>query len=229
MEVEKASRKKIMLKSVVRGLAFVICMPLLFRLISGRWDYWQGWVFLVLLFVPVIWVIQYFLRHNPAVLERRMRYKEKIKGQAWISTLAGAVIMVAIFMPGLDIRFGWSKVPVWLVIIADAMVLIGYLIFVEVMRTNAYLSRVVEVTSEQRVVSTGLYGVIRHPMYAGVILMSVFTSLALGSFWFVIPGALVIPAIVMRLLGEEEHLMKELPGYVEYMDKTRYRLIPGVW
>lgn len=97
------------------------------------------------------------------------------------------------------------------------------------MRTNAYLSRVVEVISEQRVVSTGLYGVIRHPMYTGIILMSVFTSLALGSYWFVFLEALVISVIVKRLLGEEKYLAMELPGYVEYMAKIRYRLIPGIW
>jgi protein-S-isoprenylcysteine O-methyltransferase Ste14 len=229
MEAEKTSRKKLLFKSVVRGLSFVIIMPLLFRLISGTWAYWQGWVFLLLVLVPVIWVVQYFFRHDPSVLERRLRYKEKITAQAWFSGLAGVVIMLAIFLPGLDIRFGWSHVPVWLVIISEAMVLIGYLIFVQVMRTNAYLSRVVEVTGEQQVVSTGLYGIIRHPMYAGVILMSVFTSLALGSYWFVIPGLLVIPAIIFRLLGEEKYLAKELPGYVEYMAKTRFRLVPGIW
>lgn len=229
MSTESSPRINLLLRAAGRGLSFVIIMPLLFRLISGTWKYWQGWVFLVLVFVPVMWVLLYFYKHDPSLLERRMRYKEQIKEQARVSVLAGIVVMMAIFLPGLDIRYGWSHVPFWLVIFSEVMVLLGFLIFIQVMRTNAYLSRVVEVTSEQRVVSTGLYGLIRHPMYTGVILMSVFTSLALGSYWFVILGALVIPVIVIRLLGEEKYLSKELPGYVEYMGKVRYRLIPGIW
>lgn len=204
-------------------IALVIILP------AGTWAYWQGWMWMVTLLVPMFFIIPYFLIKDPALLERRMRMREKEAAQQKIMALSYLYFLVAFILPGLDVRFGWSNVPPTVSIIADIFVLAGYMTFVWVLTVNSYLSRTVQVDAGQKVVSTGPYGIVRHPMYAGVTVMYLASPLALGSYWGILPAALVIPLLAARLLNEEQVLLRDLPGYAEYRQKVKYRLLPGIW
>lgn len=210
------------------GLA-VLLLALLLFLPAGTLAYWQAWVYLAILLVPMSLVLLWLLKHDPALLERRMRLRERVAEQKRIIQLSWFVSLVAFLIPGLDRRFGWSHVPLGLVIAADVLVLLGYGLFVLVLRENRYASRVIEVEQGQRVISSGPYAIVRHPMYLGISTMYLFTPLALGSYWALIPALGLIAVIVVRILHEERALARDLPGYVEYMHKTRYRLLPGIW
>ena len=203
--------------------ALVIILP------AWKWDYWQGWLYLLILYIPMFFVLYYLLKNDPALLQRRMRMREKESVQRRIIVLSLVYFLVAFSLPGFDVRFGWSNVPAWVSLVADVLVLIGYMTFVWVLMVNSYLSRVVEVEAGQKVVSSGPYAIVRHPMYAGISLMYVATPVALGSFWALIPAVFIVPLLVARLRNEEEVLLRDLPGYAEYTQKVKYRLLPGVW
>lgn len=204
-------------------IALIIMLP------SGTWAYWQGWMYMGTLFLPMFFVLPYFLLRDPALLERRMRMREKESAQRKIIAALCLYFLLAFILPGIDIRFGWSNVPPLVSIIADVFVLVGYLVFVWVLTVNSYLSRTVEVDAGQKVVSSGPYGIVRHPMYFGVTIMYLASPLALGSYWALIPAALIIPLLVARIRNEEQVLLRDLPGYAEYRQKVKYRLLPGVW
>ncbi|MBM3296978.1 MAG: isoprenylcysteine carboxylmethyltransferase family protein [Candidatus Aminicenantes bacterium] len=213
----------------MRGIgAFLVLGPVFF-LPAGTLRYWQAWVYMAILLIPMTLVMIFFFKKDPERLERRMRWREKEKTQRKIVSLGALPLMAGILIPGFDRRWGWSSVPTALAVFAGVMVVLGYLIFVRVMMENRYLSRIVEVVREQEVVSTGPYAVVRHPMYSGTLLLYLFTPLALGSLWAVIPFALTVIMFPLRILNEEKVLLRDLPGYGEYMEKTRFRLIPGVW
>jgi protein-S-isoprenylcysteine O-methyltransferase Ste14 len=196
---------------------------------AGTWGYWQGWLYMLTLFLPMFFVLSYLLKNDPALLERRMRTREKETAQQRIVGLSIIYFLVVFTLPGFDVRFGWSNVPPWVSLIADVFVVAGYMTFVWTLLTNSYLSRVVEVDTGQKVISTGPYAIVRHPMYAGISLMYVATPVALGSFWALIPAVFIVPLLVVRLRNEEEVLRRELPDYVEYTQKVKYRLLPGIW
>lgn len=209
-------------------LAVVVTGLMLF-LPAGSLRYWQAWMFLATLFPPVLFVVSYFLTRDPGLLARRLQRKEKERQQQVIVKLANLAFFLGFLVPGLDHRYGWSGVPAWACVLADLLVLLGYVIVFFVFRENSYTSRIVEVVEGQKVVTTGPYSLVRHPMYAGVVLMYLATPIALGSFWalgFFVP---VIVLIVVRALDEERVLMRDLEGYPEYAQKVRYRLVPGVW
>jgi len=191
--------------------------------------YWQGWLYLLILFAPMLVLMAYLLRNDRGLLERRMRTGEREGRQRAIIGLSSIPFLLAFSLPGFDVRLGWSNVPAWVSIIAAALVLAGYAIVILVFRENSYASRVVEVEKEQPVISSGPYGVVRHPMYVGMALLYVFSPLVLGSYWAMIPAALILPVLVARILNEEKVLARDLKGYPEYMRKVRYRMIPGVW
>jgi protein-S-isoprenylcysteine O-methyltransferase Ste14 len=155
--------------------------------------------------------------------------KEKEKRQKLIVKISYLYFLLTFLLPGFDKRFGWSNVPVILVVIADILVLFGYGMFFLVLRENRYASRIIEVEKEQKVISSGPYAIVRHPMYLGILIMYAFSPLALGSYWAIIPAIMIIPILVARIWDEERILMKELDGYQRYMEKTKYRLIPGIW
>jgi protein-S-isoprenylcysteine O-methyltransferase Ste14 len=203
--------------------ALVIILP------AWKWDYWQGWLYLLILYIPMFFVLYYLLKNDPALLQRRMRMREKESVQRRIIVLSLVYFLVAFSLPGFDVRFGWSNVPAWVSLVADVLVFIGYMTFVWVLMVNSYLSRVVEVEAGQKVVTTGPYAIVRHPMYAGISLMYVATPVALGSFWALIPAVFIVPLLVARLRNEEQVLLRDLPGYAEYTQKVKYRLLPGVW
>ena len=209
-------------------LAVVVTGLMLF-LPAGSLRYWQAWMFLATLFPPVFFVVSYFLTRDPGLLARRLQLREKERQQQVIVKLANLAFFLGFLLPGLDHRYGWSGVPAWACVLADALVFLGYVIVFFVFRENSYTSRIVEVVEGQKAVTTGPYSLVRHPMYAGVVLMYLATPIALGSFWalgFFVP---VIVLIVVRALDEERVLVRDLEGYKEYTQMVRYRLVPRVW
>lgn len=209
-------------------VAFPVLMAMLF-LTAGTFSYWEAWVYLAVLIIPMSFALVYLVNHSPELLERRMRLKEKEPAQKLIIVIAFFCFFFAFLLPGLDQRFGWSQVPATVVIAADGVVLLGYGIVFLVFRVNPYASRVVEVEPGQKVISSGPYAVVRHPMYLGDSLMFFLSPLALGSYWAMIPALGIELLLVARIKDEERVLMRDLEEYPEYMQKTVYRLIPGVW
>jgi len=214
---------------IVRPLFAFIVLAAMFFLPAGTLDYRQAWIYMTIVLVPMSLVLACFLKKDPELLARRLRTKEKETAQRAIILLSFPLFLAAFLLPGFDHRWGWSNVPVWLEILADAVVLAAYLLFVRVMLENRFLSRVVEVVPEQRVVDTGPYAVVRHPMYAAIIPLYLFSPLALGSFWALIPAALLPLIIIARIFNEEMVLSRELHGYRKYARRVRYRLIPKIW
>ncbi|MBD3671842.1 MAG: isoprenylcysteine carboxylmethyltransferase family protein [Gammaproteobacteria bacterium] len=229
MNTTEISRFKLLVMAVTRlGLFLVILFGLILG-IAGQLSYWQAWMYLFTLLIPMIVVLAYLLVYDPALLARRMQYREKEAQQKLIIKLGSALYIFIYLVPALDQRFSWSEIPAWVSIIADGFVLFGYLVFFQVLRVNSYASRTIEVMEGQKLVSTGLYGIVRHPMYVGNIMMFVATPIALGSLWGLIPIVPFIGIMVYRILNEESVLVRDLPGYSDYQNQVRYRLIPGVW
>lgn len=196
---------------------------------AGTLDYWQAWTWLAALFLPMLVSLVYLVGRDPVLLERRMRTNETRAAQKRIIGLSAMYFLIVFLLPGFDKRFGWSSVPAWVSLLADAVVVAAYVLYILVLNANRYASRVIEVESNQRIVTTGPYALVRHPMYLAMILMMSATPLALGSYWAFIPALALIPLLAARAKNEEELLIKDLAGYREYMQKTPYRLFPGVW
>jgi protein-S-isoprenylcysteine O-methyltransferase Ste14 len=188
-----------------------------------------AWLFIALLFVPMLIMGIVMLIKSPSLLEKRLNNKEKESAQKGVLALSGLMFPIGFVLSAFDFRFSWSSVPLWLVITASVLFLAGYALYAEVMRENEYLSRTVEVQENQRVIDTGLYGVVRHPMYLATLLMFLPIPLILGSFYGLIPFALYPVIIVFRILNEEKVLAEGLLGYKEYKQKVKYRLIPFIW
>ena len=219
-----------LLKVVAGRIIMIIPMLMLFFFLpAGTWNYWQAWVYMGVLISPMFFAMIYLIKKDPELLERRMRLKEKRSEQRLIVKVSLVFFLLAFILPGFDKRFGWSDVPIGLVIASDICILIGYLIIFRVMQINTFASRVIEVANEQKVIDTDLYSIVRHPMYVGAILLYVASPLALGSYWAVLPAIVIIPIIVARIKDEEAALDKDLAGYLEYKQRTKYRLIPFIW
>jgi protein-S-isoprenylcysteine O-methyltransferase Ste14 len=216
-------------KIIVRFSLVPIVIGFLVLVPAGTLNYWQVYLYIAVLVIPMVFVLGYFLKNDPKFLERRMRAKEKEKQQLIIQIVFSFIFLSGFIVPGFDKRFGWSDIPVGVVVLTDFVILLGYLIIFFVFRQNSYASRIVEVDKSQTVISTGLYSFIRHPMYFGVLIMFIPTPIALGSYWGLIPMAAIPLALIFRILNEEKVLSKDLPGYKEYCQKTRYRLIPFIW
>jgi protein-S-isoprenylcysteine O-methyltransferase Ste14 len=224
--VNVAGLKKTVAIRVV--LAFV-GMGLVFFLPAQTLRYWQAWVYMFILLVPMLFVMAWLFRNNPELLARRMRARERERRQRNIQMFGSLVFLGIFLVPGLDRRFGWSSVPPAVVIIADFLVLLAYGLIAVVFKKNRYASRVVEVENGQTVITSGPYRLVRHPMYLGVLIMYILSPLALGSYWAVLPALLLIFVLIARIRNEEKVLAAELGGYREYMQRVRYRLIPGIW
>ncbi len=216
-------------KAVLLYAAALLVIGLALFLPAGTLDYWQAWVYIAIVFVPVIFVGLYFLKNDSEFLARRFKTREKEAKQKLIQKAGIPIFIIGFLLPGLDRRFGWSNVPFEFIVAADILVFLGYLLIFLVFRENSYAGRTVRVEKGQKVISTGPYSVIRHPMYIGVLFMYLATPIALGSYVAVLPFLLIIPMLVFRILNEEEVLRRELPGYKEYCKKVRYRLIPFIW
>jgi protein-S-isoprenylcysteine O-methyltransferase Ste14 len=214
--------------AIESAISLVVTAVLLF-LPAWSLRYWQAWLFLGVIFLPMFVSAIYFYKKDPQLVERRMQTRESVGEQQRIMKVAKLVFLASILIPGFDHHFGWSHVPLWLTILSNGLVLAGYLVTFWVFDTNSFASRTIQVESEQKVISTGPYRFVRHPMYSGGLLMLSFIPLALGSYW-ALPGfLLLIPLVVLRLLNEEQVLRKQLAGYSEYCLETQQRLIPLVW
>jgi protein-S-isoprenylcysteine O-methyltransferase Ste14 len=228
-ELTHQEMKSLMKKIILRFSILPIFIGLLIIIPAGTFNYWQVYLYLAVIVIPMMLVLLYFFRIDPKFVERRIRTNEKEKQQKIIQLIFSLFFFSGYVISGFDKRFGWSNIPPNIVILADIFVLIGYIMVFFVFKQNSYASRIVEVEKNQEVISTGLYSYVRHPMYTGIIIMYIPTSIALGSYWGLISMATIPIAMVLRLLNEEKVLSKELPGYKDYCQKTKYRLIPFVW
>lgn len=195
-------------------------------------DYWQAWIFLTVFAVAALAITLYLIRHDPELLQRRMQAgpsAEHDRAQKIIQSLASLTFIATIVVPAIDHRFRWSSVPIWVVAIGDALVTLGFVVVFFVFRENTFASATIEVGAGQRTISTGPYALVRHPMYAGALVMLAGTPLALGSWWGLLTLAPMTWVIVRRLIAEESFLAKNLGGYTDYCSAVRYRLIPFVW
>ena len=221
--------KKLFLQAILKFVFGVLLVGLLVFLPAGTLQYFQGWLFMGILFAPMFIAGIVMMVKNPQLLESRLNAKEKQSDQSLVVKLSGLMFLVGFLVAGLDFRFGWFPVPKGVSIGAAAVFLIAYVLYAEVLRENTYLSRTIEVQENQKVIDTGLYGIVRHPMYFATVLLFLAMPLVLGSLIsFVI--FLVYPFLIaMRIKGEEQFLEQELPGYKEYKEKVKYRLIPFLW
>ena len=223
------SHSKLLISVLTRLFAGVVMFALLFFLPAGTWNYWQAWMYIGVLIVPMLFVLAYFMKRDPELLERRMKMREERGEQRKIIGVSVIFFILGYLLPGFDIRFGWSNMPAWVSIAAAVVMFLSYLLVFRTMQVNSFLSRVIEVAENQKVIDTDVYGIVRHPMYVGMVVLYVVSPVVLGSWWAVIPSLVIIPVIVFRILDEEKALEQELPGYVEYKQKVKYRLIPFVW
>lgn len=211
---------------------FLVILGLLLFLPAGSLLYWEGWLYWALFALATPLSTIYFLRHDPRLIERRMRAgpaAEQRGSQKRIIAAALVFVLALIVVPGLDHRWQWSAVPLPLVLLADLAVALGYLIVFLTLKENSFAASIVTVEGGQPVIATGPYALVRHPMYAGANAMVLATPLALGSHWGLVPALALVATVVFRLLDEERFLRSDLPGYDAYCRKQRYRLLPGIW
>ena len=208
------------------GIALV---GLLLFLPAGTWQYWQAWVFIAVLFVPMLIMGVWLLINSPELLAKRLNNKEKEATQKHVVALLGLMFICGFVVCGLDYRWGWSDMPWWIVGMAAVLFLLGYAMYAEVMRENAYLSRTIEVQENQKLIDTGLYGIVRHPMYTATLLMFLAMPFILGSWWGMAVFAVYPVLIIKRIQNEEQVLVAGLKGYTDYQQRVRWRLIPWVW
>lgn len=220
---------KLLIEALTKYICGFLLVGLLIFLPAGTFCYTYGWLFMGLLFVPMLTAGFVMLYKSPAFLKKRLDAKEKQQTQKGVVAVSGLMFIVGFVVAGLDFRFGWSAMPAWVVITASVLFLVAYALYAEVMGENAYLSRTIKVEEGQTVVDTGLYGVVRHPMYAVTILLFLMIPLILGSWYALIVFAFYPAIIIMRLKDEEDLLTRELPGYAAYKQKVKYRIIPFVW
>lgn len=220
---------KLLVSAVVKLVSgLLLCFLLLFAP-ARTWNYPGGWLFCGLLFLPMVLLGLVLYRKAPDLLKKRLNMKETEKDQQAVVAFCAILFAVSFLAAGLDFRFAWTRVPDWLVLTAALTLLAAYGLYAEVLRENAYLSRTVEIQENQKLIDTGLYGIVRHPMYTATILLSLAIPLVLGS-WISFGLMLCYPAIIVRRIHGEEALLKAgLPGYAEYMFRVRWRLIPHLW
>ena len=220
---------KLLLNALIKFISGILLVGLLLFLPAGTFQYTNGWLFSGLLFIPMLLLGVALFFKAPELLKKRLNAKEKESTQKGVVALSGLVFIAGFVVAGLDFRFNWSDVPVWIVAIASALFLMSYGLYAEVMRENVYLSRNVEVQENQKVIDTGLYGIVRHPMYGATILMYLAIPVVLGSWFSLIIFAMYPAVIIPRILNEEKVLTEGLEGYKEYTTRVKYRLIPFIW
>ncbi len=220
---------KLLCSALIKVTLGIVLVGAMLFLPAGTFNYPQGWLFMGLLFIPMVIAGFVMLLKAPELLAKRLDAKEKQADQKAVVAVSGLMFVGGFVVAGLDHRFGWSRMPLAVTVISSVLFLAAYGLYAEVLRENAYLSRTIKVEEGQTVISTGLYGIVRHPMYAATIMLFLMMPLVLGS-WYAAIIFLVYPAlIIIRLQGEEKLLCQELPGYDEYCKKVKYRLIPFIW
>ena len=220
---------KLLIDALTKFLLGIVLLGAFVFVPAGTFNYLGGWIFMGVLFVPVLIMGVVLYIKAPNLLEKRLKNKEDQKEQKSVVALSGLLFIAGFIISGLDFRFGWSNVPLAVMIISAVVFVVGYALFGEVMRENAYLSRVVEIQQGQKVIDTGLYGIVSHPMYMSTVLMFLAMPLILGS-WYAFIIFLAHPFLLAsRIKNEEKVLTEGLEGYSEYKQKVKYRIIPFVW
>ena len=220
---------KLLIEALTKFTCGLLMVGLLIFLPAGTLTYTYGWLLIGLLFGPMLIAGFVMLTKSPEFLKKRLDAKEKQGTQKGVVAFSGLMFTAGFVVAGLDFRFGWSNMPTWVVITAAVLFLFAYVLYAEVMRQNAYLSRTIKVEEGQTVVDNGMYGSVRHPMYTVTILLFLIIPLVLGSWYALIAFAFYPVIIIVRLKDEEELLTRELPGYAEYKKKVKYRIIPFIW
>lgn len=220
---------KLFWSALAKFLMGLLLVGILLFLPAGSFRYLNGWLFIGLLFLPMLLLGTVLLIKAPDLLEKRLSAKEEEAAQKAVVALSALLFVGGFVVAGLDFRFDWSHVPLWAVILASVILLASYALYGEVMRENAYLSRTVEVQENQKVVDTGLYGVVRHPMYAVTLWLFLAIPVVLGSWWSLLCFLPYVAVLVVRIRNEERVLEEGLEGYAEYKKRVKYRLLPFVW
>ena len=220
---------KLFIQAIIKFIFGVLIVGSLLFIPANSLDYWNGWLFIGLLFIPMFIAGIVLMIKNPELLKKRLNAKEKENEQKWVLLFSGLMFIAGFIVAGFNYRYKWIELPNVIVIISSVVFAISYILYAEVLRENTYLSRTVEVQKDQKVIDTGLYGIVRHPMYAVTILLFLSMPLILGSIYsFII--FLIYPIIIsQRIRNEEKVLEKDLKGYSEYKKKIKYRILPFIW
>ncbi len=232
MTGDKINTSKLKRRIMLVFLVTIVMLGLFLFVPAGSLNFWQAWVYSIVFFVPSATITFYIWKNDPALLERRSEIgvvEEKEKTQKIIQGFAYIGFILILVIPALDHRFSWSNVPLFIVILGDLLVIAGLYLYFLVLKENTFASATIEITTDQKVITTGPYSLVRHPMYLGALIMLFGTPLALGSWWGLIIVVLYVFALVTRIRDEEKFLSKNLPGYDEYRQKVQYRLIPLLW
>ncbi|MBR3403425.1 MAG: isoprenylcysteine carboxylmethyltransferase family protein [Parasporobacterium sp.] len=216
-------------EALTKFLSGLVLMGVLLFLPAGSFAYWQGWLLIGILFVPMFFAGLVMLKRNPELLQKRLRDREEQNEQKAVIFMSGLMFLAAFIVAGLNFRFQWIVMPSWICVAAAVLFLLGYLLYAEVLRENVWLSRTVEVQENQKVIDTGLYGIVRHPMYLSTLILFLSMPLVLGSVISFVITLLYIPLIARRIRNEEQVLEAGLQGYTQYKKKVKYKVIPFVW
>ena len=221
--------KSLLTQAFIKLVSGLLLICILIFLPAGSFSFWQGWLFIGILFIPMLIAGVILMRKNPDLLRKRLDAKEKESEQRTVVAMSGFLFLAAFIIAGLNWRFGWWLIPDWAVWVAAGMFLCSYVLYAEVLRENTYLSRTIEVQKGQKVIDTGLYGIVRHPMYMATIILFLSMQLVLASpiSFFIMLG--YIPVIAKRINNEEHVLEEGLDGYKEYKEKVKNKIIPGIW
>ena len=220
---------KLFIQALTKFIVGLIIVGLLLFLPAGTFAYWQAWLFIGILFVPMFIAGIWLMFSSPELLRKRLSAKEEQSEQKWVVALSSMLFIAMFIVAGQNYRFRWLLLPDWTTYVAAGIFLLGYALYAEVMRENVWLSRTVEVQENQQVIDTGLYGIVRHPMYSATLLLFLSMPLVLNSVWSFALMLFYIPIIVKRIRNEEIVLERDLAGYTEYKQRVRYRLIPYIW
>lgn len=220
---------KLFVKAITKFLSGLILVGLLLFLPAGTFAYSQGWLLMGILFVPMFIAGLIMMKKSPELLRKRLNVKEEQAEQKAVIALSGLMFLASFIVAGLNFRFGWIRLPLWVSYAAALLFLAGYVLYAEVLRENVWLSRTVEVQENQRVIDTGLYGIVRHPMYMSTLILFLAMPLVLGSVISFVIMLLYIPIIAKRIRNEEQVLENGLEGYAEYRKRVRYKVLPFVW
>lgn len=221
--------RALFIRAISRFLAGLLLVAGLLFIPAGTWDYPQGWLLIGILFVPMFIAGLVMMKKNPELLKKRLNVREQESEQRSVILFSGIMFLAAFLSAGLSFRYSWLMLPVPVTIIAAIVFLAAYALYAEVLRENTYLSRTVEVQEDQKVIDTGLYGIVRHPMYMVTVLLFLAMPLVLGSVISFVIMLCYIPIIAKRIRNEEQVLREGLPGYGKYMEKVKYRLLPFIW
>lgn len=220
---------KLFVQAITKFILGIILVGALIFLPAGTWQFANGWLLMGILFVPMFLAGIVLMIKNPALLKKRLHAKEEQKEQDLVIKLSGLMFLVGFIVAGLGVRFGWYILPKGVVICATVIFVVAYVLYAEMLRENTYLSRIIEVQENQKVIDTGLYGIVRHPMYSVTLLLFLSMPLVLGSIYSFLVFLTYPFIIAKRIINEEAFLEKELEGYREYKQKVKYRLIPFIW